>query len=583
MTPPAARAAERRRRLLRRAVPAAILIVLAFAVGIVLGLSGGDDGKAAVRRYAAAWSQGDWAAMHAQLTPQARRDTPLLAFAQAGRAALDTATATATERDVRAGDPRRDGERWRLPVSVHTRVFGTIRGDVLVDVDTTGDEPRIAWAPRLAFPGLREDERLTRQTVMRERGALLARDGTRLAGGPQRTGSSPDVAGSVVGTLGPVPQERAAQLRALGVPEDAQVGINGLERIFDARLAGLPSGTLKAGNRVIARVSGRDGQDVRTTIDPELVRASSAALAGRYGAAVVLDPRSGAVLGYAGVPFSIVQPPGSTFKIVTLAGALERRIVKLSDSFPPQTFATLSGVKLANAYDESCGGTLEQAFARSCNSVFAPLGARLGARELVKTAERFGFNADPPFPVVARSTIPEAGSIGDDLAVGSSAIGQGLVQATTLQMAQIAATVARRGLQSKPTLDLAQARLAVGRKGERVISARTARTLDRVMRAVVRSGTGGAAAIQGTPVAGKTGTAELRSRQEPESTDEGTLITTPRDASETDAWFVGYAPAGRDRTARVAVAVLLVGHGAGGDTAAPAAHGLLVAALTRRR
>ncbi len=557
-----------------------MLVVGAFVVGIAAGLAGGDDGEDVVRVYAAAWSEGDWATMHAQLSDRSRRDTPLLEFARAGRAALETATAG--ERGVRAGSPEREGDSWRLPVSVRTRIFGTVRGAVLVDVDTSTGEPRIDWAPRLVFPGLRDDERLSRETSMPKRGALLARDRTTLAEGPARTTSVPDVAGLVVGQMGAITLERADELRALGVPDDAQVGLSGLEGIFDKRLAGRPSGALRAGGRIIARTEGRDGEDVRTTIDPDLVRAGNAALAGRYGAAIALDPRDGAVLGYAGVPFSIVQPPGSTFKIVTLAGALERGVTKLSDRFEPSALAVLSGVDLANSHDEICGGTLEQAFAQSCNSVFAPLGAKLGASSLVDIAERFGFNAPGSFSVVAESTIPQADAIGDDLAVGSSAIGQGLVQATTLQMAEVAATVARAGLRPRTTLDLDQARRPSQRSGERAISARTARTLDRLMRAVVRYGTGAAAAIDGTPVAGKTGTAELRSRR-PTKDGEAPQPDAKRDVTDTDAWFVAYAPAGRGRTPRVAVAVLLVGAGAGGDTAAPAARGLLVAALQRGR
>ena len=571
---------------MRHAVPAAMLVVAAFAVGIVAGLSGGDDGEDAVSAYAAAWSKGDWAAMHAQLTERSRRDTPLLALAREGRAAL--ATATATERDIRAGKPQREGERWRVPVAVRTRIFGTVRGSVLLDIDSSAGEPRITWAPRLVFPGLRDDDRLTRETSLRERGSLLARDRTVLAEGSTRTSAIPEVAGQVVGQLGAIPQERAAALRARGIPDEAQVGISGLERIFDAPLSGRPAGELRAGDRVLARAAGKDGADVRTTIDPALVRASTTALAGRYGAAIALDPRDGAVLGYAGVPFSIVQPPGSTFKIVTLAAALDRGVVKLSDSFEPATFAVLSGVELANASNESCGGTLEQSFAESCNSVFAPLGAKLGAGELVKYAERFGFNAPASFDVVAESTIPSAGSIGDDLAVGSTAIGQGLVQATTLEMAEIAATVARGGLRPATTLDLSQARKPAQSSGTRVVSSRTARALDRVMRAVVREGTGSAAAIEGTPVAGKTGTAELRSREpEPALGPDGQLIagepSPQRDAADTDAWFVAFAPAGPGRTPRVVVAVLLVGSGAGGETAAPAARGLIVEALKRAR
>ena len=172
------------------------------------------------------------------------------------------------------------------------------------------------------------------------------------------------------------------------------------------------------------------------------------------------------------------------------------------------TKATLEGVDLDNANGESCGGTFVESFAESCNSVFAPLGAQLGARRLVDVAERFGFNRDPGVPGAAMSTIPAAEEIGDDLAVGSSAIGQGRVQATALEMAIVAATIGRRGLRPRPTFDFDAA--TAGSPTVRATKARTARTVERLMLAVVRNGTGVAAAIPGVAVAGKTGTAELK-------------------------------------------------------------------------
>ena len=84
--------------------------------------------------------------------------------------------------------------------------------------------------------------------------------------------------------------------------------------------------------------------------------------------------------------------------------------------------------------------------------VFAPLGAELGAKRLVRTAERFGFNEDPALAGAARSTIPAAAEIGDDLAVGSSAIGQGKVLTTPLQLALVAATIGADGMRPHPTL-----------------------------------------------------------------------------------------------------------------------------------
>ena len=123
------------------------------------------------------------------------------------------------------------------------------------------------------------------------------------------------------------------------------------------------------------------------------------------------------------------------FKIVTLAAALEAGVTEPGETFPVQTAATLEGVQLRNAGDESCGGTLTQSFAHSCNSVFGPLGARLGARRLVRFAEAFGFNEELPIPDAKVSSIPPARDLADDLAVGASAIGQDRDLATPLTMA----------------------------------------------------------------------------------------------------------------------------------------------------
>lgn len=548
----------------RRALAFAGLAALAFAGGIVAG-SRGDDGGDAVRAYARAWTSGNWAAMWAQVAEAARERTDPAAFAKAHRDALATATALS----LRAGEPDEAGGGWRIPVTVRTRIFGTVKGHVTAPVTTDGEAKRIEWKPRLVFPGLRDGEQLVRRTAMPERGTLSTRAGDALAAGAARGSALADVAANVVGKLGPPEGEEAARAHALGYPPDAPAGLGGLERIFDERLAGRPSGALLAGGRILARARGARGQRVRTTIDAELERSAIAALAGRYGGAVALDPRSGAVLAFAGAPFSLLQPPGSTFKIITAAGALEAGITTPSEVFPFETEARLSGVPLANAGGAVCGGDLVDSFAASCNSVFAPLGARLGAERLVRTAERFGFNAPGAFPTVAMSTIPQPADVGDDLAVGSTAIGQGRVQATTLQMAEAAAIIANGGIRRPLTLDLRSERAARPRAGRRVLSARTARRMRRMMLAVVRGGTGRAAAIPGVEVAGKTGTAELRSREPGDTSD---------NPDETSAWFVAFAPA---KKPRIVVGVLLAGAGHGGDTAAPAAREIIAAALGR--
>jgi cell division protein FtsI/penicillin-binding protein 2 len=284
---------------------------------------------------------------------------------------------------------------------------------------------------------------------------------------------------------------------------------------------------------------------------------AAAALGSRLGGVAVIRPRDGAVLALAGLAVSAPQPPGSTFKIITLSAALQERLARPSSTYPVRTFATLSGVRFGNARGEACGGSLVQAFAESCNSVFAPLGARLGARRLVRFARRFGFDERPRVPAAKPSTIAPPSQLRDSLAVGAAAIGQDRDLATPLEMASIGATIAAGGRRARPrvtTLDRVVRR--------RAVSARVARQVRSMMVGVVRSGTGTAAAVPGVEVAGKTGTAELR----PNS-------TNPKDA---DAWFVAFAPA---RHARVAVGVMLVGAGFGGTAAAPIARQVLQSAL----
>jgi peptidoglycan glycosyltransferase len=236
----------------------------------------------------------------------------------------------------------------------------------------------------------------------------------------------------------------------------------------------------------------------------------------------------------------------------------------------------IDGVDLENANGESCGGTFAQSFAHSCNSVFAPLGVRIGARKLVSQAERFGWNETPTMAGALPSTIPRAEEISFPLAVGSTAIGQGKVLATPLQMASVAQAIAAGGVRTRPTIFPDERRHRV-----RVTSRRVANQLEDLMIGVVAYGTGTAASLSPVKVAGKTGTAELTTtvKKEPEAQplEEGVEAKPP--GFDTDAWFAAYAPV---RRPKIAVAVLIVHGGAGGTTAAPAARGVLQAGLAAR-
>ena len=558
-------APERRRRLIFRALPAVgVIAVIAFAAGLMVGSGTPSTAERTAGRFAQAWQRADLRAMHAMLDARSRSSYPLPAF----RRAYQRSAATATTIRVAAGEPEgeRDGSVV-VPMSMQTRVFGRVRARLLVPVR----DDHVSWTPSLTFPGVPAGERLSRQSRPPVRASLLASNGEVLAKGPATARSSPlgGLAASIAGILEPE-QTRADRdrLSARGFPRDWPVGRNGLERAFEYRLSGRPGGLLIAGDRVLASAEPRKAAPIRTTIDTDLQESAVAALAGRLGGIAAVDPRTGEVRALAGLAFSAPQPPGSTFKIITTTAALEARAVKPSTSFPVQTAATVDGVELENANGEYCGGSFRDSFAHSCNSVFAPLGVKIGAERIVDAALRYGWNAPPTVPGEAPSTLPSAEEIRTPLEVASTAIGQGKVLATPLRLASVAQVVASRGVRLEPILEAGRTSVAV-----RVTTRRVARTLARLMHGVVAYGTGTAAAIPGIRVAGKTGTAELEDTRGPDAVTE-----PPAAGSNTDAWFTAYAPMGRPR---IAVAVLLVRAGAGGETAAPAARLVLGQALGR--
>jgi transpeptidase family protein len=557
--------AERRRRLTHRALPVlGGLAALAFVVGVIVGSMAESGAEQKAREFGTAWNRGDLDAMYDLLSSKAREQYGREPFR---RAYADSAS-TATIVRLHAEGPRgKSGGRVRIPVTLRTRVFGELRGDLLLPVSDSG----VDWSPYLSFPAVRKDETLTRRSIPPARAKILSRDGKVLAAGPAGARRSP-LAGVAAQVAGRVEKEKTAaerkQVYARGFPRFWPVGQNGLERVFENDLAGRPGGELLAGSRVLARAAPRPSRAVRTTIDTKVQSAAVLALGGRFGGIAALDARTAEIRGLAGIAFSAPQPPGSTFKIVTTTAALEARLVKPTTPFPVQTKAVVDGVDLANAHGESCGGTFRQSFAKSCNSVFGPLGVKVGAERLVATAERYGLNRPPAVPGEVPSTIPGPGDIGTPLAVASTAIGQGRVLATPLRLASIAETVAENGLRREPTLRAG----ARPKKPVRVTSRKVAATLTRLMLDVVAYGTGTGAAIPGVKVAGKTGTAELEDTRGPNAP----ALGTEENPNNTDAWFAGFAPAGRPR---IAAAALFVRAGAGGATAAPAVRAVIAAAL----
>lgn len=389
-----------------------------------------------------------------------------------------------------------------------------------------------------------------------------------------------------------------------------------LERSFNAFLAGKKPPQVRS---IVDDLLGRDtkGHSLILTLDLELQRIAATMMGKQRGAVAAIDPATGAILAlyssptYNPAPLSSHDtkqirkawaaynddpltpmvarsyqeryPPGSTFKVVVSAAALEAG-VKPNDTFPnPRTLPLpLSNRTLGNFGGGSCRAGSRISFATalrvSCNTTFAQIGDRIGAGKLEQMTDRFGFDSAPEFDLAAIPSCLRAARRGcSDEALDRpqtmlSSIGQFDVRVTPLQMALVAATVQNLGIVPRPHLvkqiqdfsgEILEERVFGG--SEPIYSRQTATTLRQMMIDVVRTGTGRSAAIKGVEVGGKTGTAE-----------------TGAPGKSPHAWFISFAPG-------IAVAVVVENGGSlgdeatGGKVAAPIAKALMQKVVERSR
>jgi penicillin-binding protein A len=583
-----------------------VIAVVAFVVGAAMGVPGSPE-KDAANHFAEAWQHKNFAAMYAELNDASKQSISAKKFAADYHEAQQIATERGVLVEPAKGSTSESGQTVvPVPVRIKTVAFGMVNEEL----ELPWAEGGIAWKPYLVFPGLKPGEKLEAQTELAPRASILAADGTVLAEGPADEREHPmgTAAIDVTGEIGEASEEDEPRLARQGFPPETPVGISGLERAFNRRLAGKPGGKLLAvpagepkskgkkaqsgeasesaetsGGRVLAESKPEPGTSVRTTIDPTMQETAVAALAGRAGGVAVLDAKTGDVRALAGQAFSAPQPPGSTFKILTSVAALEKGVVKLTDEFEINDGINVGGRFIENANGEYCGGTFRQAFAESCNSDFLPLGPKIGNAKMVETAEKFGFNAPPTLysPSItkevepAESTIPT--EIGEEVDLAVSAIGQGEVLATPLQMASVAQTIANDGVRM-PTSIVAGKKLRPTMKPVRVMTKKTADELTELMVGVVQEGTGTAGAIAAGQVAGKTGTAELGQVVESEEGEEVVEEVEGEEATpehRKDAWFSAFATVEKPK---LAIGVLLIeAEAAGGEVAAPVASEVLSA------
>jgi penicillin-binding protein A len=370
------------------------------------------------------------------------------------------------------------------------------------------------------------------------------------------------------------------------------LGRSGLEQYRNDPLTGRRTELIGAVDSLLGRRN--VGDSLRTALDTKAQQAAIDGLAGRKGAVVALEPKTGRVLAMASTPSydpnnldkgdkfkrlatddansplvnratQAGYPPGSTFKTVTATAALDTGKYTPDSTVSGKNGKKISGVPLNNFGGEDFGDiTLTDALTHSVNTVWAEVGEKLGIDTMAQYMLKYGFYKQPPIDLPSDQLLasgerengrllrPRSGKID----VGRMAIGQDKLLVTPLQMATVAATIANGGVRMEPHItdkiidpDGRTVDQIEPKRAQRVMNVNTARSLTAMMKQVVKEGTGTAAALQGVEVAGKTGTAEI---------DIARKIN--------DCWFIGF-------TNDVAVAVVLerVQGGTGGVDAAPIA------------
>ncbi|EGO64246.1 peptidoglycan D,D-transpeptidase FtsI family protein [Acetonema longum] len=376
-------------------------------------------------------------------------------------------------------------------------------------------------------------------------------------------------------------------------------GVSGIEQAYDHVLRGLQASYVAAmidasqkpipglGFRKVGPAASADSGQVVLTLDRSIQSVVERVLDRHMekGSVVILDPRSGEVLAMASRPnFRAEQlseylnltaaplinravmgyQPGSVFKLVIAAAALEEKVVQPNQMFFDAGYIDVNNIRFQGwDYEKGSRGqiTFTQALAYSSNPVFIQVGLTLGAEKVITYAQKFGFGQSVGLAIKDEvgGNLPNPGQVyAGDLA--NLSIGQGMLEVTPIQVASLVATLINDGIKVQPRLVKKVVEpggrlqeMPAARAGVRVVSARTASALREMMKAVTSYGTGVAAQVDRYGSAGKTGSAE-------------TGKTGVSGKSINHAWFAGYAPLNNPRY----VAVVFIEEGmSGSDVAAP--------------
>ncbi|MEI6136867.1 MAG: penicillin-binding transpeptidase domain-containing protein, partial [Chloroflexota bacterium] len=428
---------------------------------------------------------------------------------------------------------------------------------------------------QVARPDLANDpriggERLNLEATRVERGRLLDRNGTVLA----------DTVLGPAGVIRRYTDPSAVHVLGFNSP---RFGAAGIEAAVADTLMGRrdpsPADTLRD---VLHQP--RTGSDVTLTLDDRLQRAAATAMGGANGAAVAIDPRTGDILALVSNPTfkpdfgeeewnalrtdprspllnRVTQglyTPGSTFKTVTLAAAVEAGLVKPDDpaSCPAQVIIDGSRVTSNNEPAGKQTKTVADAYAYSCNTYFAQLGVRVGEARFRAMATALGLTEGPPFdlPTSAGRLSTKAGFLSSNAGLAASAYGQGELQISPLELVLATAAIANGGVVPRPRLLMSD----TPSNWRTAMSSESARLVTQMMVRGVTDGWAATTAIPNVKVAAKTGSAEV----------------APGESS--DALFIAFAPADRPT---IAVVVVKERGGAGSTQAGPVAKAIIQAWL----
>lgn len=421
---------------------------------------------------------------------------------------------------------------------------------------------------------------------------------------PQRTYPHGNTGSHLMGTMGEIPPQKLKELKKYGYRMGDKIGLSGIESYYDKLLKGKEGGRqieVDAHGTYIKTLNYDppvSGKNLVLSVDKKLQKIVEAALAGKKGAIVALNPKNYEILALASSPsyfpedfasgltkekwraiaenpnypllnraVSGAYPPGSVFKLITAIAALEEGIVS-----PTSTFFCSGQYKLGNrtfrCWRRSGHGHIDfmNGITQSCDIVFYTLAKKLGIKKLEYYAGLFGIGEKTgvdmpgektgllPSPEWKKKRFRDPWFPGDTVNMG---IGQGFLQITPLQMAKVVTFFASDGFLGKPhfltgtespthTVET----LPAPSTNSLPFKKRNIHIVIRGMEETVKHGTGSRAYISGCEAAGKTGTAEDPPRKKPH------------------AWFVGFAPVGNPK---VSVSIFIEGGGHGGEAAAPLA------------